>query len=267
MARRRDFGKQAVAFIALAPIAFLVAGTLALWSLAKWLFSSIYRFSRVLIPALIEFVLVPWVYKSLAVIATAVALGVNSRTDAYALPVAACLALGLFFPHKIAETFALLQVFWVNFSSSTDVGPEAAPNSRQAVLIRVRPEPQPYGVSPKGAERLVAEWLVYLGHQEVSVTSFTRDGGVDVESMHLICQVKNYGSGPVTASEIRDLFGTATSFNKQPVIFTSSRLTPDALEFANKNEIAAVRFMAEEAQLESLNASGSQFLEKGSFET
>ena len=96
MARRRDSGEQAVAFIALAPIAFLVAGTLALWSLTKWLFSSIYRFSRVLIPALIEFALVPWVYKSLAVIATAVTLGVNSRTDAYALPVAACLALGFF---------------------------------------------------------------------------------------------------------------------------------------------------------------------------
>ncbi|MCK8609708.1 restriction endonuclease [Agromyces sp. C10] len=54
-----------------------------------------------------------------------------------------------------------------------------------------RPAPQPYGVSHRGAEQLVADWMRHLGAFDAEVTRFTADGGVDVVSAHWIAQVKN----------------------------------------------------------------------------
>jgi hypothetical protein len=42
------------------------------------------------------------------------------------------------------------------------------------------PEPLPYGVSPKGAEQLVADWMRHLGMRSAEATRYTRDSGIDV---------------------------------------------------------------------------------------
>lgn len=131
---------------------------------------------------------------------------------------------------------------------------------------RERPSPQPYGVSHEGAEHLVAEWLTYLGETNVEVTQFVGDGGVDVESDHVVCQVKNYGQGGVSSSEMRDLFGTATAAGKLAILFTSSRLTQDALDFAQANSIPCVFYDAGRAILEPLTEAGARFLSRGHYE-
>jgi hypothetical protein len=71
------------------------------------------------------------------------------------------------------------------------------------------PSPQPFGVSHEGAEALVAQWIRYLGEPDATITRFSRDGGVDVESTHYIAQVKNY-SGTVGVTQMRELGGVAS---------------------------------------------------------
>lgn len=131
---------------------------------------------------------------------------------------------------------------------------------------RIKPSPQPFGVSHEGAEHLVAEWLAYLGEGRPKVTSFAGDGGVDVETDDSICQVKNYGQAGVTASEMRDLLGAATAAGKRPIMFTSSRLTGAAGEFAKVNGIVCVKYNAESAFLSPLGDAGVIFLEQGYYE-
>lgn len=131
---------------------------------------------------------------------------------------------------------------------------------------RIRPGKHIYGVSDSGAEQLVGDWMRYLGESEVVVTKQSGDGGVDVLTSRLCCQVKNYKRQPVTASEVRDLLGTSYSFGKSPVLFTSSTLTADAADFCVRNEIAVINYNAENAQLAALNTFGLRLLKAGLYE-
>ena len=125
-----------------------------------------------------------------------------------------------------------------------------------------RPTPQRYGVNSTGAEQLVADWLRYLRHIGVQVTSLTNDGGVDVITSTHCCQVKNYGSANVTVNEVRELFGVACSIGKVPLMFTSTSLTQSADEFCNHNSIAVIRFDAVSSELSPLNWDGQAFLRR-----
>lgn len=133
------------------------------------------------------------------------------------------------------------------------------------LLERNAPEPQPFGISAKGAELLTAEWLRYLGQTNVEVTRHSGDGGIDVMTDELCVQVKNYDKSPVSSSEIRDIFGTAVSERRRACIFTSSSLSGDALSFANKNEVIAIRYLVESGELLALNSAGSRFLSDGEY--
>lgn len=131
---------------------------------------------------------------------------------------------------------------------------------------RERPEPQPYGVSAMGAESLVADWLAYLGETGVVQTQYVGDGGVDVFTDNLCVQVKNYEKQTVSSSETRDIFGTATSESLRACIFTSSRLSVDSLDFAEKNSIIAIHYNASLSALIALTSSGKEFLLEGEYE-
>lgn len=132
--------------------------------------------------------------------------------------------------------------------------------------LRIRPQPQKYGVSDFGAEHLVSEWLSYLGQIEVEVTKQSGDGGVDVLTNEYCCQVKNYKIQPVSASEVRDLLGTSVSIGKKAIIFTSSGLTADAANFCERNQIAALKYDVVRASLAPLNKHGDLFLRIGLYE-
>jgi len=131
---------------------------------------------------------------------------------------------------------------------------------------RIRPQAQPYGVSNYGAENLVADWLVYLGLQEVVVTQASQDGGIDVQTATHVCQVKYYKNNPVSVQEVREIFGVASALGKAAMIFTSSDLTAAAYEFANQVGVVAVQFHVEASFLVGLNYSGKKLLEEGEYE-
>jgi hypothetical protein len=134
------------------------------------------------------------------------------------------------------------------------------------LAARQRPAPQTYGVSYQGAELLVADWLIYLGERSVQVTKQSGDGGVDVLTADYCCQVKNYTSQNVSSPEVRDLFGTAVSRNRKPLLFTATALTPDASSFANSNSVAVIQFNVQEASLLGLNEDGEELLHTGRYE-
>lgn len=136
----------------------------------------------------------------------------------------------------------------------------------QRLKSRVRPAPQPYGVSNYGAERIVADWLVYLGCRDVFLTQASQDGGIDVETANHVCQVKYYKNQGVSVQEVREIFGVASALGKVAMVFTSSDLTSAAYEFANQVGIIAVQFNVEDSFLVGLNYYGEQLLVEGDYE-
>ena len=157
------------------------------------------------------------------------------------------------------------QLLWLTQDSAPLVELETETAITAWLDFRVRPEKQPFGVSHEGAEHLVAEWLEYLGHSNVEVTQFIGDGGVDVETDDLVVQVKNYGQGGVSSSELRDLLGTATAAGRGAALFTSSRLTKDARAFAESNNIACIAYDAKLSQLSPLTLAGQRLLDQGHY--
>lgn len=131
---------------------------------------------------------------------------------------------------------------------------------------RIRPMPLPYGVADDGAERLVADWMKYLGVLDASATPYTRDGGRDVVSHKFVVSVKNYKKQPVTVQEVREIFGVAASDKKLALLFTSSYVSQDGLDFADKNNIPLIQYDAISSSLEELNHSGFKLLEQGLYE-
>jgi hypothetical protein len=149
-------------------------------------------------------------------------------------------------------------------SGSRDLSDDDAQD--EWLTSRVRPTPQPYGVSDQGAEHLVAEWLHYLGFEDAQVTQYSGDGGIDVDTYEHVVQVKNYRDKAVSVTEVRELFGVAASERKKAVLFTSSSCTTQAIEFADKNGIALIKFDSRQASLEEINDDGSDFLVNGEYE-
>jgi hypothetical protein len=131
---------------------------------------------------------------------------------------------------------------------------------------RKRPSKQHFGVSARGAEELVAEWLRYLGETDVRVTQYSKDGGIDVQTSTFCCQVKHYQAQKVGVEEVRALLGVAIQKDLRPLLFTSSGLTPEALEFCRNTDIAIVRYNAEGATLKSLSSEGAKLMNRGNYE-
>jgi len=146
-----------------------------------------------------------------------------------------------------------------------DLKLEVSSERFQWLSYRVRPLAQPYGVSNYGAERLVGDWLVYLGCRDVVVTKASQDGGIDVETETHVCQVKYYKNQGVSVQEVREIFGVASAAGKEAMIFTSSDLTAAAYEFANQVGIIAVQFNVESSFLVGLNYYGEQLLVEGEY--
>lgn len=158
-----------------------------------------------------------------------------------------------------AQLFQAMQIGkpWLELETETEV--------KAWLDFRTRPEKQPFGVSHEGAEHFVADWLRYLGQLSVEVTQFVGDGGVDVETEELVVQVKNYGEGGVSSSELRDLLGAATAAGRGAALFTSSRLTKDAKAFAELNDVACIAYDAKLSRLSSLTQAGQRLLEQGQY--
>lgn len=148
-----------------------------------------------------------------------------------------------------------------------DLPIKTPPGREEWLKSRKRPQPQQFGVSAEGAERIVADWLVYLGESGIETTQFKKDGGIDVRSTTLCVQVKNYEKQSVSSAESQAIFGVATSEGRKAAIFTSSTLSPDALKFADKVGIIAIQYDVLSATLRPLNKFGKRFLKSGMYES
>lgn len=136
--------------------------------------------------------------------------------------------------------------------------------------VRDRPAPapvaQPYGVSHRGAEFLVADWMRHLGLVSAVVTSERSDGGVDVESDSYLTQVKNY-KGNVSVIEIRELYGVAAAQGKKALFFTSGGYTVEAKALAALIEMPLFKYVAEEGVLQGVGVLGQTIVDDGLAET
>ena len=135
---------------------------------------------------------------------------------------------------------------------------------RERVQNRPAPEPeaQRYGVSHRGAEFLVADWMRHLGLRSSVVTPASSDGGVDVESDSYIAQVKNY-TGNVSVIEIRELYGVAAAQGKKALFFTSGGYTVEARTLASRIEMPLLRYVAEKGVLQGVDVLGQRIVVDG----
>lgn len=131
---------------------------------------------------------------------------------------------------------------------------------------RQRPLRQYFGVSNKRAAVYVSTWLNYLGEERIRDFSWAKDNGVDVRTASACCQVRNYEKTLVSLSETREIYGISRSEESNTMIFTSSSLSKEAIEFCEANEIIAVKYDAEEAELLGLSSAGTRYLVAGQYQ-
>ncbi|MEO6943369.1 MAG: restriction endonuclease [Lacisediminihabitans sp.] len=124
------------------------------------------------------------------------------------------------------------------------------------------PEPQPYGVSPRGAELWVADALRWLGIEGVDVTRQTSDGGVDILTNDFAISVKHY-SGAVPVEEVREIFGVATVLQKVPMLWTSGTLTVSGAEFATMAPVAVFQYEVETGTIAPVNLPAQDLVDIG----
>ncbi|MCD5346032.1 restriction endonuclease [Agromyces sp. S2-1-8] len=125
-----------------------------------------------------------------------------------------------------------------------------------------RPDPMRLGVTPRGAEHLVAQWMRYLGEKGAEVTSFGGDGGVDVISARYIAQVKHFGAN-VGVAPIRELAGVAATDGRIPLFFTSTGYASGAAEFAERAGVALFVYSAERGELFGMNGRAKTIMTHG----
>jgi hypothetical protein len=106
--------------------------------------------------------------------------------------------------------------------------PVDAPKSR---LIR----------SYRDAELVAAEWLDHFGLGPCRLTPPGPDGGIDVESLLVVAQVKMEAL-PTRRPVIQQLFGVAAAERKTGAFFSLAGYTPDAATWAHHAGLALFRF-------------------------
>lgn len=124
------------------------------------------------------------------------------------------------------------------------------------------PDPQRYGVSPRGAERIVCDWMRHLGALDATTTAYVGDGGVDVESTNWIAQVKHY-QGSVGVQAIRELAGVASVDGRSALFFTSTGYAPGAAAFADRARVGLFVYSAEQGTLHPANELGRSLFARG----
>ncbi|MEI5583698.1 MULTISPECIES: restriction endonuclease [unclassified Agromyces] len=167
-----------------------------------------------------------------------------------------------------AERAALLARAVVAVATRAGVDEAVLPGRSEPVwplpVAWPRPGPQPYGVSHRGAELLVADWMRHLGATDAEATRFTGDGGVDVASAHWIAQVKNLAERTtVPVAQVRELAGVAAHDGRRALFFTSGAYSPGGVAFADRAGLALFEYHAEGGALRAANAHARLMVTEG----
>jgi hypothetical protein len=125
---------------------------------------------------------------------------------------------------------------------------------------KARPAPQPFGVSPRGAEHYCAQWMDFLGFDDVLVTPSSRDGGYDIGAKGFVAQVKNFTQGKVSVVDVRQIYGVAQNLEVSAIVFSATGATADAQTFCNEAGIALFQFDSEAGSLWAANSTAVSFL-------
>ncbi|MBH0007970.1 restriction endonuclease [Salinibacterium sp. SWN1162] len=139
---------------------------------------------------------------------------------------------------------------------------EGISTSRGVARDSARPDRISTGVTPRGAESLVAQWMRHLGEVNAEVTPFRGDGGVDVAGGRYIAQVKHF-AGSVGVAPVRELAGVASDDGRLPLFFTSTGYSSGAVAFANRLEIALFVYDVAGAELRAVNPLALTLLKRG----
>ena len=126
------------------------------------------------------------------------------------------------------------------------------------------PAPQPYGISPLGAERWVCDWMIHMGASDAEVTRAVSDGGIDVVSRRWVAQVKLYSSA-VGIGDIRQLVGAAAVLSGSPrtLFFSSGGYPAQAPAFADSVGMALFAFNPETGSVTAHNMHAEHVLVAG----
>lgn len=108
------------------------------------------------------------------------------------------------------------------------------------------------GLTPRQAEELAARWMRSMGAQDVAVTQFRGDGGIDVTSARHIAQVKHLSSN-VGVAPIRELAGVVRVDGRRGLFFSTSGYASGAVEFARQCGIGLFRMDVVTGQLSPMN--------------
>ncbi len=89
----------------------------------------------------------------------------------------------------------------------------------------------------QAAERFAAAHMRALGFTDAAVTPPGPDGGIDVRSEAAVAQVKHFLTGAVGRPVVQQIRGAAGS-GEQPICYSRSGFTADAIEFAQSTGVA-----------------------------
>lgn len=111
-----------------------------------------------------------------------------------------------------------------------------------AKLQRMPVSDAPQNMTWQAAEMMACEWMKKNGHWGAKQTPAGADGGIDIESISSIAQVKHHSS-PVGLGEMQRLYGIAQSRRKKALFFSASGYSAPALEWAKKHRIECYTYL------------------------
>ncbi|UJP09790.1 restriction endonuclease [Microbacterium sp. KUDC0406] len=126
------------------------------------------------------------------------------------------------------------------------------------------PAPQPYGISPAGAERWICDWMIHMGAADATTTPVSGDGGIDIVATGYVAQVKLYSS-PAAIAEIRELVGAAAVLSEAPrlLFFCSGGFPAQAESFADAVGMSLFQFKPETGEVTASNQNAEALLRTG----
>ena len=95
--------------------------------------------------------------------------------------------------------------------------------------------------TPRDAELAAVASMKYLGFSDAQETPVGADEGIDVNSTRAVAQVKAY-MVPVGRPDVQNLAGVAAAEKKRGVFFALSGYTPQAIQWADKANVALFSF-------------------------